>query len=86
MRDLPRFAAPVGDAACRDRRTLVGREAPYQARPGSNRPLGERSVPDRMKVEPIGRIARIVGRDLVAAGIVLLAGMERLVQIADEME
>ncbi|PAV92639.1 hypothetical protein WR25_27293 [Diploscapter pachys] len=84
--DLIRSAAPVDDIARGDAALFGGGIAAHEAWPGRDRAFGERAVPDRMQVEPLRAVAAIGGGDVIAALVVLFARVQRLVQVADEVD
>ena len=86
MRDLPAFAAPVGDASGPQRRADARGIAPDQRRWRRNRALRQIPVPDAVQVQSRRPVQAVIGLGIIAALVVLVPGMQRLVQIADEVD
>ena len=61
-------------------------EAFATVREAAHRTLGQRPVPDRMDVQPSRRIDAVHGTQIIAATVALVARMQRLVQVADEVD
>src|SRR3546814_1370017 len=84
-RRRPAFPPPIRRGAARQFRALRSAVAPHQRRlSAGDRAFGQRTVPDRMQIA-IWDDA-VIGHPVVAAAIVPVARMERLVNVAREMD
>jgi hypothetical protein len=86
VRHLPALATPVGHSAGGELRLHRRGVTPHQLGAGGDRALGERGIPDRVQVQPRVVERTIAGVHVVAALVGLLAGVERLVKVADEVD